>query len=258
MLPFYYITEKLGDENVRKLLNDICNCNNLKKSLDGDKSNCCYKIVNTQNKEEFQLPEPWNGDLVNAPIMIIGSNPSINEDEFYPEYAWSEEAKLDFHNNRFFNKWVKDQKYVLLKDGNYATKSVAYWNKIRARVKEILPKDEIFMGQDFSLVELVRCKSKKEIGVKNAINQCLNNFFEKTLEKSNCEIIICFGKKPEKALKKFYKLEDKKYFEKIKIGGKDRVLVFIPHPCGSKPQKLELNLSFEEISKMKMILKKYL
>lgn len=75
------------------------------------------------------------------------------------------------------------------------------------------------MGRDFNLVELVRCKSKKEIGVESAISQCLNNFFKKTLEKSNCEIIICFGK---------------------------------------KLQKLQLNLNYEGISKMKMILKKYI
>lgn len=40
--------------------------------------------------------------------MILGSNPSVNEDEFYPKSTWSEEEKLDFHNNRFCNKWVKD------------------------------------------------------------------------------------------------------------------------------------------------------
>ncbi|MGL5712463.1 MAG: hypothetical protein ACRCX2_05545, partial [Paraclostridium sp.] len=68
---------------MKKLLEKISTCENIKKCLEGDTSNPCYKIINNQEKENFQLPEPWNGDLEKAPVIILGSNPSINENEMY-------------------------------------------------------------------------------------------------------------------------------------------------------------------------------
>lgn len=72
---------------MEKLLEEITTCENIQKILNGNlDSDCkkCEKIVNSQkcNFEDFQLPEPWNGDLENCKILFISSNPSINRKKY--------------------------------------------------------------------------------------------------------------------------------------------------------------------------------
>lgn len=244
---------------MKKLLEKISNCENIKICLEGDIDNPCYKIVSNQDKDNFQLPEPWNGDLENAPVIILGSNPSINEEEMYPDSSWNIDEKFEFHSERFSGKWTKEQKYVMLKDGSYDTKAVRFWSSVKNRVKEIYTKNEILLGNDLCMIEIVKCKSRKEFGVKECMRECSQKYMNDILQFSNAEVILCLGKVAEIFIKDFYKLEDTKIVEDVEIAGKYRTVIFIPHPSSFvKIKKIVNLLNTDEIERVQMKLKKYL
>jgi hypothetical protein len=63
------------------LLMDIAYCKNVVKCIEArDGSHDCSKIVSKQvspdsglfSPEDFQLPEPWSGNIEEAPILFIG------------------------------------------------------------------------------------------------------------------------------------------------------------------------------------------
>lgn len=249
-------TTEIINGKLMKLFEEIQYCENIKKYFEGKEKTACSKIITTQEEKNFQLPEPWNGDIENAPILIISSNPSINEEELYPTIEWKEEERKDFYFNRFQGKWTKDEKYIKLKNGSYDKKWVRFWSSVKNRAKEILPKSYVTLGKDIALMEIVRCKSKNEIGVEEAVNNCSQKFLNKTLSLSNSRVIICTGKKAEAIMKKFYNLEDKIYLEDIVIAEKKRDLIFIPHSSSSKPRKLSILLTENELERVKTKLKK--
>lgn len=250
------------NKELMKLFEEIQYCENIKKYYSGEITNC-YKIIECQREKEesFQLPEPWNGDIINAPILIISSNPSINKEEVYPTKEWTKEKRIDFYFNRFQSEWTKDEKYIKLKNGNYRKKSEKFWTEVKGIVEEIMEKENIILGKDIALMEVVRCKSEREEGVKKAVYDCSRKFLEKTLASNNSKIIICTGKKAKDMLKKIYKIEENKiYFENIIMGNKKRDLLFVGHPgsnCKRKPSSLikEGKITESDLKKIKSKLK---
>lgn len=244
------------NEELIKLFEEIQYCENIKKYYSGEVTNC-DEIINSQGEkeEDFQLPEPWNGDIVNAPILIISSNPSFNEKELYPTIKWKEEDRKDFYFNRFQSRWTKEEKYIKLRDGKYDKNWVRFWSSVKSRAKEIWTKGNISLGKDIALIEVVRCKSKEEKGVEKAISNCSRKFLDKTFSLSNSKVIICTGKRAETMIKEFYNLENKPYLENIIIGKRKRDLLFIPHPNARGQKKLSFLFLDSEIEKIKIKLK---
>ena len=74
---------------------------NIEKFKKGDASHPCYKIVANQEGDinSFSLPEPWNGDIINAKILFISSNPSIDEEEEFPTFLWDKKESFDLKTN---------------------------------------------------------------------------------------------------------------------------------------------------------------
>ena len=112
------------------LLEEITNCENIQNTLNEKSGTPCKKIINSQQckLEDFQLPEPWNGDIENCKILFISSNPSINRAEKYPLGNWNFEDISDFFINRFSHerKWVKNELYPLQFNGGFIGKTHFY------------------------------------------------------------------------------------------------------------------------------------
>ena len=70
----------------RELLLAIARCSEAEECLRGDGSRACGEIVGVQGvgREEFQLPEPWSGHLATAPVLFLGSNPSLATERGVP------------------------------------------------------------------------------------------------------------------------------------------------------------------------------
>ena len=88
-------------DSVDQLMLDICQCPNVELAK-RDKSHPCHEVVSVQKGlAEFQLPEPWTGNLAGSRLLVFASNPSIDETEAYPTKDWPENWILDFFKNRF-------------------------------------------------------------------------------------------------------------------------------------------------------------
>jgi hypothetical protein len=235
---------------IPKLLFDIAKCKNFLTLISAvNRSYPCNDIIDFQRikgakiANDFQIPEPWSGDIINAPILIISSNPAYSNIELYPNLSWSDPMIADFFMNRFKDRglkysWVYKNK-VLNKDGTRG-KSVQYWASIKKRVEELLgyiPKP----GLDYCITELVHCKSSQQIGVANALPECTKRFLSGQNGISGAKIIIAVGS--------FVR----DYFNRTtNINGIP--IIYLPHPNAFEPKKLSDHYTEQEIDKMRELL----
>lgn len=194
---------------------DISRCNEVEKALD-DSNHPCHNIVNFQKNElkSFQHPEPWNGNIKNASILFVGSNPSYNKNEEYPTDIWSDEDIYGYHNNRFSCEYYQKNK-----------NKVRFWQKMRKSTSWLLgiPFDDSNLEKSICVTEIVHCKSHKEIGVSEACGKCVEKWLEKILKEFNGEYIVVFGKTSRTVFEKYISKNPRTIDDKIKI-------IYVPHP----------------------------
>lgn len=131
---------------------------------------------------DMHLPEPWNGHLSTARIMLISSNPSISEYEDFPTKNWSDDRIVDFFDNRFFNNMYTN---------------ASYWGKMSKYVSWILPEasnippsqvlDKYVVG-----TEVVHCKSSGEEGVKNCLFE-ESKYMDSIINEFSGDVVIIVG-----------------------------------------------------------------
>lgn len=239
------------------LLHEIANCPNVCLARQ-DRSHPCHNIVHTQNQtDDFQLPEPWNGNLLESPILFISSNPSIGAEEDYPTQSWTKDYITDFFTNRFDGKkklWVKDNRYVLLKDGTYSISWVRFWAAVGKRAEELLGRKSIY-GVDFAITEVVHCKSIKEQGVSEAADECSRKYLLKILNSSHAKIIVILGSFARNQVMQHLHLKSQTNYRTFDVGGVQRSFVFLPHPSAYCRKTIVDNVSKNDFEELKMLLK---
>ena len=201
-----------------KLCNEIARCENVMKYFNtmdeaGRKSNPCCDIIESQDKilNNFQIPEPWAGYIDKAPLLFLGSNPSIDEqnNEKYPIYG-NIDNSLQFEKEdtskvkllNFYNKRLNDlneetnQEKKKKKENQEKEKKKAlapYWNEAKKVAQYLYNDSKIVHGCYYALSEVVHCKSKKQIGVEKALNKCSENYLTGILQKSPAKVVVVFG-----------------------------------------------------------------
>ena len=231
---------------IPSLLFDITNCKSFEQDFDDTKP--CFKIAHSQIRSklaetDFMVPEPWDGDILKAPILIISSNPAFTEEELFPTRSWPQEMVADYFTNRFKNRgpkysWTFNHK-ILLKDGSRGH-SVRYWSSIQKRVEEILGRRAV-PGQDYCMIEIVHCKTNKEYGVKEAINFCAEEFLIPKISVSQAKLIVAIGA----YVKSFFK--EKRELLSIPI-------IYLPHPASFEPKTIGAKYSEYQINEFREIL----
>ena len=230
--------------NEELLLLSIAHCPIAKSILKNEKgfeNHPCRKIVESQKSsfKKFRVPEPWSGHLCEAPILFIGSNPSISfpsekEDpldvEVFPKFEWPDDKIVDFFMNRFngsCKKWVVDGRKNLRENGSYRKRAVPFWSSVINRTATLLEKSpkEVDPGKDYAITELVHCKSKHAKGFKEALETCTIRYLDKLFELSTAKVIVSPGKKVENFLREKYNL-DKGKIEYVNISGAKRAFIF--------------------------------
>lgn len=90
--------------DARNLLLKIARCQNFFAAAT-DRFHPCHKIVTNRDQPKPpkgpHLPEPWCGDIENADVLFVSSNPSIDPDEKFPTTSWPDVDIVDFFVNRF-------------------------------------------------------------------------------------------------------------------------------------------------------------
>lgn len=251
----------IKNKKMEKLLEEITTCENIQKILNGNSdSDCknCETIIKSQKCEKyenFQLPEPWNGDLENCKILFLSSNPSFNPNDEYPLGNWNKSDVSDFFINRFSpdRNFVRNELYTLQNDGEYSKNWIRFWAAVRSIARVILDTKSAISGQDYVMTEIVHCKSTNEIGVQEAMETCANKYLDKILKITKAKIVICLGEKTSNFVKRKYQIETTgKIVEESKM---DKVFLFLPHPNAREERKLNKILTQEELEKVKNKLK---
>lgn len=203
----------------------------------------CATIVAAQGYRtwaNFHIPEPWSGNLLTAPVLFLSSNPSISEIEAYPTGSWQDPELWNFFNERFAGTWIRDGKQARNLDGSYG-KPVSYWSSIRNRATELLNRAAV-PGVDFALSEIVHCKSKGEVGVPAAINECAARYLMRLLSCSPATVLVLVGRKTlnywnSLRIESVPPVPERDGTELQPIAGRNRVIVFLPHPTGPEPKR---------------------
>lgn len=238
---------------MKQLLEEITNCRNISKTLNEKSETPCRKIIESQQCElkDFQLPEPWNGDIESSKILFISSNPSINRAEKYPLGNWNSEDVSDFFINRFSHdrKWVKNELYPLQFDGSYSNGWVRFWGAVRSIARVLLDTHSPTPGKDYAITEIVHCKSVSEIGVQEAMETCTDKYLDRIIKLSNAKVIICLGDKVSGIVKSKYQLDN---FSKIqKKNDSGQIFLFLPHPNARKERRLDKIFTHDELTRIK-------
>lgn len=196
----------------------------------------CDKITSVQSNCILkQIPEPWNGHLSEAKILYIGSNPSIDCDEVYPDSTWSDKKICDFFENRFKKGKVKKTtgKEVAVPFWTYLINYTNWINEeLKTSGKAFLTKYPITkqkknmydeLNNDVVSTEIVHCKSKDAYGFEKACCKCGDMWMGNILNLFSGKLIVVLGKKAECAIKKCSKLNA--IFGNLKVP-----VIYLPHP----------------------------
>lgn len=216
------------------LLLRIARCPNVQKCITASTGNHpCREIVTNQNcrYEDSHVPEPWNGNIATAPILFVSSNPSIDSQEVYPLFSWSDEDIVDYFNNRFSGRWVRvknNRFYPRRHDGSYARAS-NYWGKVRNHA-EVLLQRNVQAGVDYAITEVVHCKSVEETGVKSALAECAK-YLPEVIAVSGSAVVVVLGTKAHSHVRQILgTVTNQSRFAEIQ----GRYWIFVDHSYTSK------------------------
>jgi len=92
---------------------------------------------------------------------------------------------------------------ILGRNGNPLPGFVRFWAGVRARAAELygVRNRSVKPGIDFAITEVVRCKSRAEVGVPQALSTCLQRHFARTLSQSPAVVVVILGETAAKAIK---------------------------------------------------------
>lgn len=281
----------MDKQSVNQLATEICSCREVALAIN-DSTHPCHKVAMIQepilisDQNLRQRPEPWIGNLESGKILFVSSNPSISDNknlelrEDFPTLHNTDEDAGNFFINRFnqgvkrphatFNTPGRENFLYRCNDGNYRGKGDSFnrpvetWKAVHDRAQELLGSN-CDPNIDYALTEVVKCKSKGEVGVAAASPKCLDSWMSKVLAASPAKIIIIVGSKardnfastiPEldqnfgRDPLNYSKLGTKeRSFRDIGLsnfGGVNRLYLFNWHPTSMIPNKKEM-LRFENV-----------
>jgi hypothetical protein len=242
---------ELGEatSQAERLLCEIARCPVIAEwyaSADRRRASPCHHIIDYQarnfgatERRTYQAPEPWRGDLAGALLLFVSSNPSIGDDapDEYPRWEWSDAATV-----RYFTRSFED----LIIDGAYTRPIprlgrsiyVPFWGGVRDRARELMG-PAVRPGRDYAITEVVHCKSRQEIGVREASAACARRYLRRVIAAAGARVVVVLGGVARAAVT----LELRELgvspgtqpdwgtvLDLPEIGGRNRLVVFLPHP----------------------------
>lgn len=256
--PWRPRTRVPGDTPERLAL-DIARCTQLPYA-DQDPSHPCHRVVAAQGATPIprrQVPEAWAGNIAEAPVLFLSSNPSISEAgdatsgpsaEVFPTVSWTDDAIVEFMTRRFdptvTPPWVVNYRF-LRQDGVYSPRPVNFWSHIKERAGELLGRSPE-PARDFAMTEIVRCKSKFEAGVPQAAPACAGRYLDRTLALSPARVVVILGVPARETARPLLGLpagfgqgpvDQGDDISLVTLGDQERLVVYLSHPSSGKSGK---------------------
>jgi hypothetical protein len=225
-----------------------------------------------------ELPEPWEGHIDRAPILFVSSNPSIGGSlsepltlppepdtrrEWLgttaskhpsvrrvggPKWDWDDDELVDFHQASF-DLYIADGTHFRKPDGSLSQRPVMFWSAVKRRAQELIPARPVRPGIDYALTEVVRCKSRGERGVADAVATCADRYLLPTLEASGAQVIVGLGRWARIKLTELLGVRGRPaVVGPVVLGDRRRWIVFLPHPNARSPRSFEAVCTSEELT----------
>lgn len=230
------------DRGTRELLLEITHCPIVELCKNDAPGHPCAKVVSVQAEVSLpmhQVPEPWSGDLSSAPVLFIASNPSISWSEDYPTWSWSAAQRVDFFDRRFGGgekEWTIEGARSLQLTGTHGGVT-RFWSAVQKRAEELLER-RVRPGVDYALTEVVRCKSRKDYGVREAASTCASLYLRRTVEASSASVIVVLGQNALRIVHaEFGCPEPFQLAGPIEVGARRRMFVHLGHPSSGQPKR---------------------
>lgn len=207
------------------LLLEITHCPIVAECLLRNAAHPCGRVVGAQHlpAAEHHRPEPWNGQIETAPLLFVSSNPSFNPREHFPNNGWRDDEIVDFFTTRF----------------KHSDQSSFFWRMVW-RIAEALLGRAPNPGLDYALTEVVRCKSRKEEGVAEAVRVCSELYLSRTFEASGAKVIIALGKKARNVVGNELGF-DSSIGLKQSVASQSRLVLMLGHPSAAERKKPTLD-----------------
>lgn len=248
-----------GSAKGHQLLLAIARCTEISACLERpDLDHPCRDIIVQQRRGQSRrhVPEPWSGHL-RAPILFVSSNPSIDPGELFPTANWSDASIVDFFENRFgggAKPWVTDGLHPLTKKGTPRKEGVAFWAAVRRRAEELLERPAR-PGVDYTISEVVHCKSENEAGVQMALEVCTRKYLRRVISASRARVIVVLGRVAEWAVKERLGLPERDSIAgPVRVGHRGRHFAFLPHPNARGPRTFVTCLHAEDLDRLRAVL----
>lgn len=226
-----------------RLLLAVTRCPNLAAART-DGSHACARVVRSQGTAaRRQLPEPWSGHLDTAPILFVGSNPSIADDGRFPTSSWSERDTVSYFTRRFdeHGGWVNRQEF----------NTVRYWTMVRSHARALLGRDAV-PGADFAMTEVVHCKSKSETGVNQALPACARQWLDPVMRESAATVVVLLGRHAEAACADRWGIRPGRGARfGVPVAGRSRSVVVLPHPNAREDRTLLRHVAPAELRRLR-------
>lgn len=224
-----------------QLLLDIARCAELAKARANSK-HPCSAIVGFQKYGakclDWQVPEPWRGDIVSASLLFVSSNPSIDPLDDAP---WSSESDDDLIRYFGLPRIGTNFPRSTARTGAKSKRPVSFWTGIHQRAIELYNRD-VRPGIDYALTEVVHCKSRDEIGVADAKPRCMERYFHKVLSLSRAKVIVALGDHAKDAL------------SSSATNYPGRLHLYLPHPNARTKRKALCVLEARELVEARSLL----
>lgn len=242
---------------------EITGCEVMRDILENDAMLPCRDLVLSQwdpdvtaedrarrFRAEHWLPEPWNGPLTQARLLVVsinpagkdgritaspsdgpdfasaasrpGSPPSARRGDRFARSSWEPAEIIDFFQSRWPQRFTADGAVYLIEKGRREKKQ-RFLGKIARWASEVT--DGPGLDGNVCLIELARCGSRASGPARRAVPTCTEHHLETSLRLSPACVIFAVGAEP----RRHFEVQRWEIEERL-VAGIPRLVLGLPHP----------------------------
>lgn len=225
---------------------EIAHCSHF-EGYDEGRAGVCSGVIQAQGRWR-RPPEGWTGNLLQAPILFVTSNPNTDVTKPGTDPTFASGVELSAFNDAYFD--------------SHGVGGARTWQQMQRWASMLMSSREAIAGKDWALTDAVRCASPGQLGVDRAMGRCASLYLGRVLSLSPAKVIGFCGT-ARLALRDFIEparyrmnLAEREVRGPIEFFERDRYLIGLRHPADIYHGGLELtSLSADDLRSMISALK---